>query len=111
MSGNERDGLPIPDYDHLPIGSLETHLRTLDRPGLEKVLAYERDHGDRLPVVNVLQRRIEALDAGAEPTGGSAQVPTSAAPLARESKVGPRTEGPPVNPPSHGVPTNPAQPR
>ena len=107
------DQLPLPDYDHLPVGSLEGRIRTLDLAGVESVLAYEKAHGDRLSVVLVLERRLEQLRDGASPSGGD---PTAVAPEAEHappggSKVSPQTEGPAMNPPSHGDPTNPAQPR
>ena len=67
----DRDQLPIPDYDHLPVGSLASRIRTLDAGGVETLLAYERAHGDRLPVTEQLTRRLEALRSGdAEPSGG-----------------------------------------
>ncbi len=113
MSDNERDALPIPDYDQLPLGSLESRIRTLDRAGLEALIGYEGEHGDRLPVMQVLQRRLEELESGAEPSGGdpgAGSMPETE-PATPPSDVSPQTEGPPVNPPSHGVPTNPAQPR
>jgi hypothetical protein len=107
------DQLPLPDYDHLPTGSLEGRIRTLDSAGVEALLAYEQAHAHRLPVVQLLSTRLEQLAAGAEPSGGS---PTAATPEAEHapqagSQVSPETQGPPVNPPSQGVPTNPAQPR
>jgi hypothetical protein len=107
------DQLPLPDYDHLPVGSLEGRIRTLDLQGVETVLAYEKAHGDRLSVVLVLERRLEELRGGASPSGGD---PLGATPEAQQapptgSSVSPQTEGPAVNPPSHGDPTNPAQPR
>jgi hypothetical protein len=107
------DELPLPDYDHLPIGSVESRIRTLDAAGVEAVLSYERAHGNRLPVVQVLENRLAALRAGAEPTSGS---PLAATPELQHAPAGgsgasPQTEGPPINPPSHGDPTNPAQPR
>jgi hypothetical protein len=109
----QHDQLPLPDYDHLPIGSLEARVRTLDLGGVEKLLAYEQAHANRLPAVNILQRRIESLESGAEPTGGSPLASTPEAEVAppTTSSVDPSTSGPPVNPPSHGDPTNPAQPR
>lgn len=108
----QHDDLPLPDYDHRPVGSLESRVRTLDAHGVRQLLDYERAHGDRLPVVQVLERRLEALETGAEPTAGD---PEGATPetggAAGGSKVSPQTQGPKVNPPSQGVPTNPAQPR
>ena len=40
----ERDSLPLPDYDHLPVGSLTSRIRTLDADGLQTVLGYEKAH-------------------------------------------------------------------
>ena len=110
----QHDDLPLPDYDHLPVGSLESRIRSLDADGVAAVLAYEKAHGDRLPVVTVLEHRLEALRSGqAEPSGGD---PLAATPEVQHapaggSPVSPQTEGDPINPPSHGDPTNPAQPR
>jgi hypothetical protein len=107
------DELPLPDYDHLPIGSLEGRIRSLDADGLQALLTYEQEHGNRLPVVQVLQNRLEAVRGGAELSGGS---PLAATPELQHapptgSEASPQTEGPAINPPSHGDPTNPAQPR
>jgi hypothetical protein len=108
------DTLPLPDYDHLPLGGLTSRIRTLDAAGVETLLAYERAHGDRAPVVTVLENRLTALREGARPSGGdpaadfTAEAPEHAA---GGSKVSEATAGPPVNPPSQGDPTNPAQPR
>ncbi len=108
------DQLPLPDYDHLPLGSLGHRIRSLDATGVRALLAYEQAHGDRLPVVQVLEQRISELDAGAPTSDGD---PTAIAP---EADPGPPSgsqdnmtlkDGPAMNPPSHGDPTNPAQPR
>lgn len=108
-----RDELPLPDYDHLPIGSLEGRIRSLDADALQSLLSYEQARGNRLPVVQLLERRLEAVRGGAELSGGS---PLAATPEVQQapgagSEASPQTAGPPVNPPSHGDPTNPAQPR
>jgi hypothetical protein len=107
------DELPLPNYDHLPIGSLEGRIRSLDADALQALLDYERAHGNRLPVVQVLDRRLTAVKDGAELSGGS---PLAATPELQHapqggSEASPQTQGPPINPPSHGDPTNPAQPR
>lgn len=109
----DRDELPLRDYDHLTLGELPTRIGSLGTDALRQLLAYEREHGDRLPVVQVLERRLAAVESGADPTGGDPQASTPASVPSPEvgSKVGPETSGPPVNPPSHGDPTNPAQPR
>lgn len=113
MTGPDHADLPLPDYDHLPFGSLVQRIRTLDAAGLGQVLAYERAHADRLPVTQAVEERLAELDAGAEPSGGS---PLGVAPERAGAPEAPRdltmaTDAPPNNPPSHGDPTNPAQPR
>jgi hypothetical protein len=110
----EHDTLPLPDYDHLPLGGLTSRIRTLDAAGVETLLEYERAHGNRLPVVEVLRNRLSALHEGAQPSGGDpAADVTSEAPehAAGGSKVSEATTGPSINPPTGGDPTNPAQPR
>ena len=108
------DQLPLPDYDHLPVGSLEGRIRSLDADQLADLLAYEEAHGNRLPVAQVLRIRLDAVRGGAPTSGGS---PLSATPEAQHApqsgSQGSATlkEGPAMNPPSHGDPTNPAQPR
>ena len=109
----DRSDLPVPDYDHLPVGDLGHRVRSLTADQLETLLAYERAHGDRLPVVQVLQARLDDVRGGAELSGGD---PTGLAPSLVDTAQGgsaasPATQGPKVNPPSHGDPTNPAQPR
>lgn len=111
--GPNHDELPLPDYDHLPLGSLQARIRSLDPAGVQALLSYEQAHGDRLPVVQVLQRRLEDLEAGAEPTDGdpTAQTPETGDAPQGGSQVSPETQGPPQNAPTGGDPTNPTQPR
>ena len=109
----EPSALPVPDYDHLPVGDLAHRIRSLDAGELERLLAHERAHADRLPVVQVLSARLEQVRSGASTSGGDASAPSAQAPPPADagSAVQPATSGPVINPPSHGVPTNPAQPR
>ena len=109
----ERDDLPLPDYDHLPVGSLISRIRSLDAAGLQTLMEYEQGHANRVQVVSAMQNRLSGLREGAEPSGGDPASVGSEAPLpaAGGSQVSEATSGPPVNPPSHGDPTNPAQPR
>lgn len=109
-----RDELPIPDYDHLPVTGLGHRIRSLSADQVGTLLTYEQAHGNRLPVVQVLQTRLTELADGAEPSDGDAsglapELATGGDPGG--SAVSPQTQGPAINPPSHGVPTNPAQPR
>jgi hypothetical protein len=78
---------------------------------VQQLLDYEHAHGDRLPVVQVLEHRIQALADGAEPSGAIEQDMPEVTSTQGGSKVSPATAGPKINPPSQGVPTNPAQPR
>ena len=104
--------LLLPDYHHLPVGSLAHRIRSLHATQLEAVRDYERAHGNRLPVLTIFEQRLEALLAGASPSPGtSGAMPEAAPPPAGGSPVSPATTGPPMNPPSHGDPTNPTQPR
>jgi hypothetical protein len=108
----DRD-LPIDDYDHLPVGSLISRIRTLDSTGLQTLLDYEKGHANRIQVVSAMQSRLTSLKNGAQPSGGDPNEvrPEAPPPPAGGSPASEATAGPPVNPPSHGDPTNPAQPR
>ena len=103
--------LALPDFDHIPLGTLPSRIHPLDEAGISGLLAYERAHGNRLPVLQVLGDRLEALRGGAEPSGSVAQEPPEVRKSQQGSKVSPATTGPKINPPSQGDPTNPAQPR
>ncbi len=106
--------LPLPNFDQLRVPDLQHRIRTLDREGIDQLLAHERDHAHRPQVIQLLLRRAEELEHGATPSGGdpaTASVPEPAPGPARQKTTTPQTSGPVINPPSHGVPTNPAQPR
>jgi hypothetical protein len=105
------EDLPLPGFDHIPLGTLPQRLHPLDERQVLLLVAYERAHGDRLPVMQVLERRLEALRDGAEPTGAVPDVMPEVSQGGHREQVTPATSGPPINPPSHGDPTNPAQPR
>jgi len=109
----ERTDLPLPDYDHLAVGSLTSRIRTLDHADLSTLLAYEKAHANRLQVVTAMENRLAGLDDGAQPSGGDPTATGADAPPAPAggSKASEATSGPPINPPSQGDPTNPAQPR
>jgi hypothetical protein len=109
----EHDTLPLPDYDHLPVGSLTSRIRTLDADGLQTLLSYEQSHANRVQVVQAMTHRLDELRSGAQPSGGSPEAaqPEHPADAGGGSQVSEATSGPPVNPPSHGDPTNPGQPR
>ena len=98
------DQLPLPDYDHLPLGSLEGRIRSLDADGLTALLDYEHAHGNRLPVTLLLERRLEAVREGAELSEGS---PFAATPEVQHAPAdtGPaRVEAPATAPDKEGAP-------
>jgi hypothetical protein len=59
-----RDELPLPDYDHMTLGSLRGKLRTLTMDQLVQIRDYEKAHAHRLPVVTLLDNRIAKLATG-----------------------------------------------
>jgi hypothetical protein len=109
------DDLPIPDFDHLAVGSLEHRIRSLDAAAIERLIDHERSHGKRQRLLLILQSRLDALHSVAQPPSGRSPATATGNLTTRgmpgESSGSPVTEGPSVNPPSQGVPTNPAQPR
>ncbi|MGY5882309.1 hypothetical protein [Modestobacter lacusdianchii] len=109
----EHETLPLPDYDHLPVGSLTSRIRTLDADDLRTLLSYEKSHANRIQVVQAMDHRLGQLTEGAQPSGGdpAGAQPEHAPAPSGGSAVSEATTGPPVNPPSQGDPTNPAQPR
>ncbi len=111
----DHDELPLPDYDHLTLGSVRGRMRSLDVPQLVQLRDYEKAHANRLPIVTMLDNRIAKLatDPTATTSGGNPAASTPEKPRGtkRGSKVDPSTSGPKINPPSQGDPTNPAQPR
>ncbi|WP_128429709.1 hypothetical protein [Streptomyces cyaneus] len=112
MADHARDTLPLPDYDHLPIGGLKSRVRSLTAEEVEELVAYERSHADRLPVTELLAARLEQLQAGAEPTSGDpgALRPEQSARHAG-SPVSPATSAQPFGPPPHGTPDQRGKPK
>ncbi|MFJ8692744.1 hypothetical protein [Streptomyces roseolilacinus] len=113
MTTHDRGGLPLPDFDHLPVGALESRIRSLQADELDRLLQYEHEHADRTQVVQLLTSRRHQLDEGAEPTGGdpSAFRPEQAGRAAGGSPVSPATSPQPSSPPPHGTPDQPGKPK
>ena len=95
-SVTDRAQLPIPDYDHLPEASLAHRVRSLPADDLGLLLDYEREHGNRLRVVQLLEQRMRDVASGdATPSDGD-----------------PRGEQPEHAPPPDGAsPAEPAVPQ
>ncbi|MFK0117817.1 hypothetical protein [Streptomyces sp. NPDC090994] len=112
MADSAHNALPLPDYDHLPLGSLESRVRSLGTDEVEELLAYERSHGDRLPVTELLASRLEQLQAGAVPTSGD---PGALRPEQSRghggSPVSPATSPQPFGAPPHGTPDQRGKPK
>ncbi|MCU1545724.1 MAG: hypothetical protein JWP30_824 [Homoserinimonas sp.] len=109
----KHDELPLPDYDHLPLGTLPMRITPLDEAALMQLMNYELAHANRLPVTVVLQARLEELRRGEEPHGTVAdEMPEiTENENASGSQASPATSGPPINPPFHGTPVHPGYPR
>jgi hypothetical protein len=112
MADSGRSILPLPDYDHLPIGGLESRVRSLSAEEVQELLDYERAHADRRPVTELLAARLKQLEAGAEPTSGD---PGALRPEQSERRTGspvtPATSPQPFSPPPHGTPDQRGKPK
>lgn len=63
--------LPLPDYDELPLGTLRHRMRALSEEEIRLLLEHERNHADRVPVIELLTSRLGELEQGATPSPGS----------------------------------------
>ena len=63
-TGPDAQPPPLPGYDDLSLASLRARLRALDAPAIEAMLAYEKAHARREPVITMLERRLAKLTAG-----------------------------------------------
>jgi hypothetical protein len=102
----DHDDLPLPDYDHMTLGSLRGRLRSLTVEQLVQVRTYEKAHADRLPVVTMLDNRIAKLatdSGGTQPSGVPSERP---APGQRASRGGSKVSqsGPSPTSPPDGIP-------
>jgi hypothetical protein len=112
MTAPDHAGLPLHDYDHLPLSSLAQRIRSLTADELTQLLTYEREHANRPAAIQIFRHRQDELAAGEPPTGGRQQAgPDWPEPAAGGSPVGPQTAGPSISPPPHGVPAQPAKPK
>lgn len=97
-------GLPLPDYDELPLGSLQHRIRALRSDELQELLDHERQHANRVPVVELLTSRLDELARGAEPSAGDqSEMPEVPSHGAKGSPVGPSGPAQPGRPTAHGT--------
>lgn len=109
--GLSHDELPLPDYDHLPLPSLRDRIRSLDEDALRTLIAYEQEHAHRLPVLEVLNARLEQLETGARPSEGHPYElkPEQPPPPAGRTAASPAHAAPPAQPHPHGAAAEPAR--
>ncbi|MBA4863682.1 hypothetical protein H1V43_20295 [Streptomyces sp. PSKA54] len=113
MSTRQHGELPLADYDHLSVGSLEHRIRGLSAEELQELLGYEREHADRTPVVELFTARLDQLKSGSAPSpGGGDFRPEQPGPPSGGPRVTPETSAEPIHPPPHGTPpTGPGKPK
>ena len=97
------DALPLTDYDQLPLGDLKHRIRSLNEEELQRVLDHERAHGDRAPVLQVIEARLDELGRGAEPAPGDQRNAPRVSGAAGGSSVSPEHSPDDNTPLRHGV--------
>jgi hypothetical protein len=107
----DRDDLPLPDFDHIPLGTLPSRLHPLDERGITQLLGWERAHGNRLPVIQVLESRIQQLRDGAEPSGSIPDSMPEVTSSQTGSPVSPSTSPDVIPEPAKSSPILPSQPQ
>jgi hypothetical protein len=65
MSSESHAALPVPDFEKLPVEMLAMTLSSLDIQQLDQLIGYERNHSNRTPVLELLERRRDRLDGSA----------------------------------------------
>jgi hypothetical protein len=101
---SDHDELPLPDYDHLPQGSLMHRLRSLTENELQRIRDYERTHADRPAVLELIDARLSQLASGETPSSGDQRIqPESAPPPSGGSPVSEDSKAEPRQPLRHGV--------
>lgn len=112
MTAPEHSSLPLRDYDHLPASAVGERIRALNADQLIDLLHYEHAHADRPVVVQLMETRLDELEDGATPSGGTQQAgPEYPPPPSGGPKAGPETAAPPSSAPPHGTPDQPARPK
>ncbi|MDR7300064.1 hypothetical protein [Haloactinomyces albus] len=104
------EDLPLPDYDHLPVGSLQHRIRSLNAGELQQVIDYESEHNDRTHVMEILRHRMDELNNGATPSPGRQDdEPVETRGTSGDSSVSPGGSADPIHPPRHGAVAYPGQ--
>jgi hypothetical protein len=95
--------LPLPDYDQLPLTELRHRIRTLEEGQLRSLFDHETEHGNRIPVLELLHARLRELTHGAEPSPGDPASTPGATRTPHGSAVQESTAAEPGTPLRHGV--------
>jgi hypothetical protein len=95
--------LPLPNYDQLPLATLRHRIRSLDQSRLRDLIKYERRHGARVHVLEVLEARLRQLHEGAEVSPGSQEETPEVTHAPAGSPVRHSTAAEPGTPLRHGV--------
>jgi hypothetical protein len=95
--------LPIPGYDQLTLGDLKHRIRSLTTEDLQRVREHEQAHGNRTPVLEVVDERLRQLAEGAEPAGGDQQNTPPVEGTPGGSPVSPQQSPDDNTPVRHGV--------
>jgi hypothetical protein len=61
MSSEVQGALPLPDFDRLPVEALAARVPSLDIQQVEQLIGYERNHSERVEVLDLLERQREQL--------------------------------------------------
>jgi hypothetical protein len=97
------DDQPIPDFDQLSLGELRHRVRSLDERELRTLIEHEREHGDRVPVLELLRARLDQLADGAQPSPGDPEQAAKVSGHAGGSPVQPATAAESTTPLRHGM--------
>jgi hypothetical protein len=95
--------LPLPDYDQLPLNEVRHRIRTLEEGQLRTLFEHETEHGNRIPVLELLHARLRELTHGAEPSPGDPANTPRASKTPHGSAVQESTAAEPGSPLRHGV--------
>ncbi|TWD73002.1 hypothetical protein FB561_6886 [Kribbella amoyensis] len=57
----QKGSLPVPDFDLVPAEALPSRIKELDIEQVDQLIGYERNHGERSPVLTLLTRRRDQI--------------------------------------------------
>jgi hypothetical protein len=84
----DRDELPIPDFDNISIGSLRARLRPLSVEQLVALREWEQSHAKRLNVITTLDNRIAKIADAPSPPSPATTQPSPATTQGKQAQTG-----------------------